>query len=414
MQTGEHVGGRAEVEQQGHGQQHGRGGDEQQRGGERALEHGADRLGHAGAPLDDVATAGEDPGPATDHGDGEPARERAQQARLGRRRRGQHRREQRHDAVETGHHDRAEHDRPGVLDGRRAGRPLAEPVRDVRAEQGQPQRDDRDRGGDRAGGEVQAGRRARAASRRRRPGSHRGCRRGHRRRRRTSRPVRRPCRPAGRLPTRPRRPPPHPGPGAAAATPRRGCGWAAGCRAGRGGQSSRPMFAERDLDLGLPRRLAPGPPRVVPWRTSALTHRGDPCPAAARGRDDRSDAMVREESYDSFYRATRRRLLHQAFALTGDLPAAQSAVRDAYVGAWQHWRKVAPPRGPARLGAAPRLAARPATAHGPDLAPQQGPVRGAHPGPRRRCRSCPSRSAGCCCSSSWPVWTSPTPPASSA
>ena len=50
--------------------------------------------------------------------------------------------------------------------------------------------------------------------------------------------------------------------------------------------------------------------------------------------------MVREESFDSFYRATRRRLLHQAFALTGDLPAAQSAVRDAYVGAWQHWRKV--------------------------------------------------------------------------
>src|SRR6478609_5755270 len=50
--------------------------------------------------------------------------------------------------------------------------------------------------------------------------------------------------------------------------------------------------------------------------------------------------MVREESFDSFYRATRRQVLHQAFALTGDLPAAQSAVRDAYVGAWQHWRKV--------------------------------------------------------------------------
>ena len=50
--------------------------------------------------------------------------------------------------------------------------------------------------------------------------------------------------------------------------------------------------------------------------------------------------MTREEAYDSFYRATRRSVLHQAFALTGDLPAAQSAVRDAYVGAWQHWRKV--------------------------------------------------------------------------
>jgi len=50
--------------------------------------------------------------------------------------------------------------------------------------------------------------------------------------------------------------------------------------------------------------------------------------------------MARDDQYDSFYRATRRDLLLQTFALTGDLPAAQSAVRDAYVGAWQHWRKV--------------------------------------------------------------------------
>src|SRR3954471_9024218 len=50
--------------------------------------------------------------------------------------------------------------------------------------------------------------------------------------------------------------------------------------------------------------------------------------------------MSQEESFDSFYMSTRREILLQAFALTGDLPAAQSAVRDAYVGAWQHWRKV--------------------------------------------------------------------------
>ncbi|MGZ4483672.1 MAG: sigma factor-like helix-turn-helix DNA-binding protein, partial [Nocardioidaceae bacterium] len=50
--------------------------------------------------------------------------------------------------------------------------------------------------------------------------------------------------------------------------------------------------------------------------------------------------MEREERFDSFYRATRAQLLHQAFVLTGDLPAATSAVRDAYVAAWQHWRKV--------------------------------------------------------------------------
>ena len=50
--------------------------------------------------------------------------------------------------------------------------------------------------------------------------------------------------------------------------------------------------------------------------------------------------MGREEQFDSFYYATRSGLVHQTFALTGDLPAAQSAVRDAYIAAWHHWRKV--------------------------------------------------------------------------
>jgi DNA-directed RNA polymerase specialized sigma24 family protein len=50
--------------------------------------------------------------------------------------------------------------------------------------------------------------------------------------------------------------------------------------------------------------------------------------------------MEREERFDSFYSATRHRILLQAFALTGDLPAAQAAVKDAYVEAWHHWRKV--------------------------------------------------------------------------
>jgi DNA-directed RNA polymerase specialized sigma24 family protein len=52
--------------------------------------------------------------------------------------------------------------------------------------------------------------------------------------------------------------------------------------------------------------------------------------------------MEREESFDAFYRDTRRRLLHQTFALTGDQRAAGAAVRDAYVAAWHHWRKVEP------------------------------------------------------------------------
>lgn len=49
--------------------------------------------------------------------------------------------------------------------------------------------------------------------------------------------------------------------------------------------------------------------------------------------------MGPQEQFDAFYVATRRALVHQTFALTGDLSAAQSAVRDAYIAAWHHWRK---------------------------------------------------------------------------
>jgi DNA-directed RNA polymerase specialized sigma24 family protein len=44
--------------------------------------------------------------------------------------------------------------------------------------------------------------------------------------------------------------------------------------------------------------------------------------------------------FDAFYKAARERLLLQTYALTGDLGAARSAVRDAFVVAWHHWRKV--------------------------------------------------------------------------
>ncbi len=44
--------------------------------------------------------------------------------------------------------------------------------------------------------------------------------------------------------------------------------------------------------------------------------------------------------FDEFYRSARDRLLLQTYALTGDLGAARSAVRDAYVVAWHHWRKM--------------------------------------------------------------------------
>jgi len=50
--------------------------------------------------------------------------------------------------------------------------------------------------------------------------------------------------------------------------------------------------------------------------------------------------MRNPDDFDTFYKDTRDRLLLQTFALTGDLPASRNAVRDAYVAAWHHWRKV--------------------------------------------------------------------------
>ncbi len=50
--------------------------------------------------------------------------------------------------------------------------------------------------------------------------------------------------------------------------------------------------------------------------------------------------MRSPETFDAYYGETRSRLLHEAYALTGDAPAARAAVRDAFVVAWHHWRKV--------------------------------------------------------------------------
>ncbi len=50
--------------------------------------------------------------------------------------------------------------------------------------------------------------------------------------------------------------------------------------------------------------------------------------------------MASPDEFDALYARTRTRLLVQAYALTGDLPAAQQAVRASYVEAWHHWRTV--------------------------------------------------------------------------
>lgn len=46
------------------------------------------------------------------------------------------------------------------------------------------------------------------------------------------------------------------------------------------------------------------------------------------------------EQFDQFYKDVRARLLLLTYCLTGDLAAARAAVRDTYVVAWHHWRKV--------------------------------------------------------------------------
>ncbi len=50
--------------------------------------------------------------------------------------------------------------------------------------------------------------------------------------------------------------------------------------------------------------------------------------------------MIQPEAYDAFYKDARARLLLQTYALTGDLPAARSAVRDSFIVTWHHWRKI--------------------------------------------------------------------------
>lgn len=46
------------------------------------------------------------------------------------------------------------------------------------------------------------------------------------------------------------------------------------------------------------------------------------------------------DEFDAFYKSARHRVLLQTYALTADLAASRSAVRDAFVAAWHHWRKV--------------------------------------------------------------------------
>lgn len=50
--------------------------------------------------------------------------------------------------------------------------------------------------------------------------------------------------------------------------------------------------------------------------------------------------MGRSAEFDAFYDATSRRVLHQLYALTGDLDRARHCTQEAYARAWRHWSAV--------------------------------------------------------------------------
>jgi RNA polymerase sigma-70 factor, ECF subfamily len=73
---------------------------------------------------------------------------------------------------------------------------------------------------------------------------------------------------------------------------------------------------------------------------TAVTERGSvPTPHPGQ-QDDPGRADTSATSFDDFYRATSRRVLHQLYALTGDLPEAQDCTAEAYARAWQRWARV--------------------------------------------------------------------------
>ena len=104
--------------------------------------------------------------------------------------------------------------------------------------------------------------------------------------------------------------------------------------------------------------------------------------------------MGNADDFDAFYLATRQRLLHQMYAMTGNLADAQDCVQEAYARAWQHWSVVAEHANPEAWlrTVAWRIAASrwrklkngiaALTRHGPQRTPQN-PVRTTSPSSRR-------------------------------
>jgi RNA polymerase sigma-70 factor (ECF subfamily) len=84
---------------------------------------------------------------------------------------------------------------------------------------------------------------------------------------------------------------------------------------------------------------------VTTWRVlfivTTVTERGRvPTPHPDDEQAGRRAATGPTASFDEFYRATTRRVLHHVYALTGDLTEAQDCVQEAYARAWQRWSRV--------------------------------------------------------------------------
>jgi RNA polymerase sigma-70 factor, ECF subfamily len=47
-----------------------------------------------------------------------------------------------------------------------------------------------------------------------------------------------------------------------------------------------------------------------------------------------------EDEFDAFYNASSRRVLHQMYAMTGNLADAQECTQEAFARAWQRWKTV--------------------------------------------------------------------------
>lgn len=50
--------------------------------------------------------------------------------------------------------------------------------------------------------------------------------------------------------------------------------------------------------------------------------------------------QTRAAQFDAFYVGSRRRVLHQVYAMTSDLAEAQDLTQEAYARAWQRWSRV--------------------------------------------------------------------------